>query len=62
MHKYEWNFYDKNGDKHLGVITYENCTYLAGDVKCYNGKYYKITDRMPGRVVNGCDLHVAKEI
>ncbi|WP_311747066.1 hypothetical protein [Proteus terrae] len=62
MHKYEWCFIDKNGKKHSGEITHENRTYVAGDGKFYDGKNYKIENRIINRSNNKCDLHIAVEI
>jgi len=49
MYTYEWAFFDKNGDKLPSVVTTEQRTYVAGDVKNYNGKNYKIVHRIIDR-------------
>lgn len=62
MYMYEWALFDKNGDKIPSVITTENGTYAAGDVKNHNGKSYKIVYRITNRVTKNSDLHIAVEI
>lgn len=62
MYTYEWIFFDKNGDKLPSVVTTEQRTYAAGDVKNYNGKNYKIVHRIIDRVTKDSDLNIAVEV
>ena len=62
MYTYEWVFFDKNGDKLPSGVTTEQRTYVAGDVKNYNGKNYKIVHRIIDRVTKDCDLNTAVEV
>jgi hypothetical protein len=44
------------------VVTTEERTYAAGDVKNYNGKNYKIVHRIIDRVTTDRDLNIAVEV
>ncbi|WP_426880303.1 hypothetical protein [Serratia bockelmannii] len=62
MYKYEWAFFDKNGDKLPRVVTTEERTYTVGEAKNYNDKNYKIVHRIIDRVTKDCDLNIAVEV
>ena len=62
MYTYEWAFFDRNGNMLPSVVTTEERTYAAGDVKNYNGKNYKIVHRIIDRVTTDRDLNIAVEV
>lgn len=62
MCPYEWAFFDRNGNMLPSVVTTEERTYAAGDVKNYNGKNYKIVHRIIDRVTTDRDLNIAVEV
>ena len=62
MCTYEWAFFDRNGNMLPSVVTTEERTYAAGDVKNYNGKNYKIVHRIIDRVTTERDLNIAVEV
>ena len=62
MCTYEWAFFDRNGNMLPSVVTTEERTYAAGDVKNYNGKNYKIVHRIIDRVTTDRDLNTAVEV
>jgi len=62
MFTYEWALFDKNGDKLPSIVTTEQQTYVAGDVKNHNGKNYKIVHRIIDRVAKDSDLNIAVEV
>ena len=62
MCTYEWAFFDRNGNMLPSVVTTEERTYAAGDVKNYNGKNYKIVHRIIDRVTKDSDLNIAVEV
>ncbi|EPB2247635.1 MULTISPECIES: hypothetical protein [Enterobacteriaceae] len=62
MFAYEWAFFDKNGNRLPSIVTTEQRTYAAGDVKHYNGKNYKIVYRIIDRVTTDSDLNIAVEV
>ncbi|HCA0023738.1 hypothetical protein PXW67_27425 [Klebsiella pneumoniae] len=62
MCTYEWAFFDRNGNMLPSVVTTEERTYAAGDVKNYNGKNYKIVHRIIDRVTTDRDLNIAVEV
>ena len=62
MCTYEWAFFDRNGNMLPSVVTTEERTYAAGDVKNYSGKNYKIVHRIIDRVTTDRDLNIAVEV